>query len=191
MALIECPNCKRKISDTQPACIHCGYLLLKENFSVEAEGEEEKESEKKQFDDIERSEQTALWDEFYHIHPKYRKVKNKMLQQEKLQKWRVVDLIMFILLLIGGRFLIDEEKIVSVQLFYGGVALYVLFCLRMVVTAIILKILLNKNKKRWLIVLKRFQQWLSEKKQIEYTVKFETIKQKRYFECIDLKSEYY
>ena len=87
--------------------------------------------------------------------------------------------------------MIDEEKIVSVQLFYGGVTLYALFCLRMVVTAIVLKILLNKNKKRWLIVLKRFQQWLSEKKQIEYTVKFETIKQKRYFECIDLKSEYY
>lgn len=191
MALIECPNCKRKISDTQPACIHCGYLLKKENISAETAGEEEKESEKKQFDDIERSEQTALWDEFYHIHPKYRKVKNKMLQQEKLQKWRVVDLIMFILLLIGGRFLIDEEKIVSVQLFYGGVTLYALFCLRMVVTAIVLKILLSKNKKRWLIVLKRFQQWLSEKKQIEYTVKFETIKQKRYFECIDLKSEYY
>lgn len=27
MALIECPDCKKQISDQAPACIHCGHPM--------------------------------------------------------------------------------------------------------------------------------------------------------------------
>lgn len=30
MALIKCPECKKKISDEAYACIHCGYPLRKD-----------------------------------------------------------------------------------------------------------------------------------------------------------------
>ncbi len=37
MALIECPECKREISDKSEACIHCGYPMSKMNVQRESE----------------------------------------------------------------------------------------------------------------------------------------------------------
>ena len=38
MALIECPECARQISDTAPGCPHCGYVLKQQANSNSAQG---------------------------------------------------------------------------------------------------------------------------------------------------------
>ena len=38
MALISCPECNQKISDTSDKCIHCGYVLGKSRKIVEVSG---------------------------------------------------------------------------------------------------------------------------------------------------------
>lgn len=35
MALIKCPECGKEISDKAPACPHCGYPMVQEDFNVE------------------------------------------------------------------------------------------------------------------------------------------------------------
>ena len=32
MAMIQCPQCKKQISDQAEACVHCGYKLKKELY---------------------------------------------------------------------------------------------------------------------------------------------------------------
>lgn len=34
MALIECPECGSKVSDTVEACIHCGYVLKQKKYTI-------------------------------------------------------------------------------------------------------------------------------------------------------------
>ena len=35
MALINCPECNKEISDTAKSCIHCGYVLKEENNVIQ------------------------------------------------------------------------------------------------------------------------------------------------------------
>lgn len=36
MALVKCPDCKKKISNTAPSCPHCGHVLTAEDRKVKA-----------------------------------------------------------------------------------------------------------------------------------------------------------
>lgn len=190
MALIECPNCHKKVSDSCRACIHCG-AELRERSAVPAAASETDAAKK--FGKLPQEEQDALRAEFLREYPKYEELEERGRDFKKLLGWTPAEMFVLVALMLIGRLWLGEEDIVSRGYFLAGACLAIVLFVKGLVSNIALFIAVRVNEKHRLIALKRFQDWLRKEKDIEYIVKFDTFtkRSKKYFDRIDLRVEPY
>lgn len=196
MALIECPNCKKQVSDTRESCFHCGYKFQTAPIETEEKNQDENiiEQQKRDTDDsltnfssLRQIEKDKLWDEFYAKNPKYWKLKNKAYNIDGIRKVTGLCLIPLLVneLIFRNRPVINKEFFTIASVMY---ALLMFGGLIVAFSCIYAKSVCNKKA---LIVLKRFQNWLKTEKQIEYVVKFNRNqrKEKIFFDSINIEFE--
>lgn len=176
MSLIKCPHCGKEISNTVESCIHCGKKVVEEV---------ETGKQLKDFNSITPAEQTSLKKEFSTAFPEYAKYDNKEEEIKRVHKisWicTIVGIIMALPLIItksGGFFL------------FLGIAGLLLFFVSDIVD-IMCPALQRRYKKKYLVSLKKYQQWLKDVKGINYTVTFNAAEMnwKKYFDEINLTVE--
>lgn len=159
MPLITCLECGKSVSDTADTCIHCGAPLRCTAEVVQPE------AEKEQYYKLSFSRQAELKDEFNNQFPKYAQVKDR--NNLFLALIIVCCIVAVILMLPAVYFFITKN--LSDFLF---VEICLFLSLSMDIIASVLYVLKNRNKKKNLIVLKKYQTWLLHSKNIEYKVYF-------------------
>lgn len=180
MALIECPQCKKRISDSAKVCVHCGYDLAKARRL---------EQEKREFNRLPENEQQALQNEFYSQFPNYEKTQKSINKYNLISRiiyigWFIFALIFIILQIAHKAFKVDFQGDALMALaIVDGIILFVLSFFLIPV-----RILWRKYQRKFLTYIKGFQEWLLQVKQITYKVILDK-KQMKIFESIDLTKE--
>ena len=167
MPLITCPECGKSVSDTADTCIHCGAPLRCTAEVVQPE------AEKEQYYKLSFSRQAELKDEFNNQFPKYAQVKDR---NNLFLALIIVCYIVVVILLFHFfyKFLITKnlsDYWFSISDYWFSITwLSIALCCDII--AIVLNVLKKRNKKKNLIVLKKYQTWLLHSKNIEYKVYF-------------------
>lgn len=197
MALINCSKCGKKVSDKAEKCIHCGATLKEEK--VELLKKEEKQVTKVEnkknvikFFSLNRENQTRLEQEFISTDVKLMKFKRREIELVKFSHlgncfinfgfFCFLGLSLIITFLLNGE--IYRANIVSI----GGILLLVSMGLGVLIKIynLISKIMIKTSSKK-LIYLKKFEKWLKDNKEIEYSTVAMTSREKEIFEKIDLE----
>ena len=188
MALITCPNCQRKVSDTAEKCIHCGCNLAKPKAGNEIGITEERNYQK-----LTLTEQNNLKNEFYSVFPKYGAFNKK---QDRFYKSITITQIVsglafvcFIIMVIAFRVYRSATKntvpiILSIPLF----TLLAVWLIVGLVCWFLILVPQRKYKRNEMIVEKKFQRWLKDEKNIVYTVNFtkKMQKYKKFFDSVNV-----
>ena len=221
MALIECPNCKKKVSDTCSVCIHCGHVMQAPQPMAQPMAQPTPQpmmqptpqptmqpvprpavypapqpaAQGNTFARLPDKEKEQLWDAFYAKNPKYAKRLAREADYRGLFDLSTWAVVLFFLPVGVMRFFLDITMIHSEELVVAGFLIGAVMALVGLVGAITFRVLLYRCRRKGLIVLKRFQYWLKAEKGIDYVVKFDNDrrerKRKEYFDRIDLRYEQY
>lgn len=175
MALIKCPHCGKEISNTAQSCIHCGAGL------------NEKAEEREQLKDYDRlsfSEKANLKDQFNIAYPKYAKHEDKDEKIKRLEKISWGCIITGIVMMIP-LFFSQSTFFLTIGI-SGGILFFVSD-----IVDFLCPFMRRRYKKKYLIALKKYQQWLKDTKSIDYKVTFNSaeLKWKKYFDEINLEFE--
>ncbi len=165
MALISCPQCGGKVSDSAQKCVHCGYDFLK--AKQEEEKTKEKEHEAAVFNNLPEYEQKSILNEYYAKFPE----EAKSAKICKLYKWSGI-----IIVILFAVFFIAESVIVPLICFSKinptkGLTLATFFGLPGIVVCV-LSVILRISKKKIDTMscrnIKRFGKWLKNEKKLIY-----------------------
>lgn len=197
MALINCSKCGKKVSDKAEKCIHCGATLKEEK--VELLKKEEKQVTKVEnkknvikFFSLNRESQTRLEQEFISTDVKLMKFKRREIELEKFSHlgncfinfgfFCFLGLSLIITFLLNGE--VYRPNIASI----GGILLVISMGLGVLIKIynLISKIMIKTSSKK-LIYLKKFEKWLKDNKEIEYSTIAMTSREKEIFDKIDLE----
>ena len=189
MALITCKNCGKNISDTTEKCIHCGAPVgvdvettadSADNASVRTENKTEK---KINFLAMSDEDQIKLEEEFLDSDSDAFKWYKSFYEKKIVSGVMVVLMIPCLLGMLFG-----TTQGGSIWLRIVGIFLILSYCfLGMLFTVKVGS--RKKNKKRQFIYQKRFQRWLKEKKNIEYTPTLWKKGDEVIFESVDVDVE--
>lgn len=164
--LIECPECKEKVSDTAEVCIHCGAPIVKAK------------KERVKFNDLPVSEQEKLRNEFYEKYPKHKTLPAKIKKTSEFIF--LIWMAPIALFLVIGIILKFESTPSYVTAFISVGAFLVL--------TVLLIVMSNKTNRVNTVSEKRFYTWLEEKGYTVYAVLDE--KSKRIYDSItDIAAE--
>lgn len=198
MALIECKECGKRISDTTKVCVHCGAPtdiskneVLTEKH-VEAELSKNKESVDI-FQNLDYTRQCELEKEFWSVDRRAEKYKKR---SEKAHGTALLIVGYFFLLLFSLFFSsfqmlgffeggwIKNWEIYNL-FFYEG---FPLFPCLVGITLLSLVIIssLRCNKKKEALYKKQFQRWLRTEKNIEYIPQFNTEREKKIWDSMSI-----
>ncbi len=194
MGLITCKNCGKKISDTVENCIHCGKPIKETEQETATYDTSDKASSQQfaPFSFYTEDDRLALEREFLSNDEWAKKYRRTVEELPSFSRMSVFSLFLPILILdalhkfndnfTGFDFLnstiigsISILSFILLAIMFVGMVSYVIF------TKIHLKITMSKY-----IYMKKFQKWLKEVKQIDYTPTFIKIKEKEKFDQIDL-----
>ncbi len=189
MALIECPNCGKMISDTTNKCIHCEYDLVKNS----AEQTNENITELKDFDDCFPREKLMLRNEFYKTSGVYAIHIKKYKRYEMFLGTVGIALFGSIILLVIA-FVIRLIKLIAYNDDSGALAYFIFTTLFSLILVVSLTVVFcaprfgRKYEHNHLIIEKKFQHWLKCEKNINYVVKFtdKEKEEKAFFDAIDV-----
>lgn len=177
MSLITCPYCGKKVSDTVKVCIHCGHTL------------KEEPPEKNNYNLLSKSEKKKLRFEFNRICPEFEKTRKPAVV---IFVWVlcIVVIILFWAALLYFRFnppnlegLSEEEQ--TKQLASALGVIFFLFVL-MLIFGVIRSKLAKKYRRKYLVCLKKYQQWIIDTKDMDYDLKLFSKKEQKYFDNINL-----
>ena len=191
MALITCKNCGKSISDTTEKCIHCGAPVgvdvettadSADNASVKTENKTEK---KINFLAMSDEDQIKLEEEFLDSDPDAFKWYKSFYEKKIISGVMVV---LMIPCLLGMLFVTTQDG--SIELRIAGIFLLVAFCILAIVFSFSSKgISPRNNKRKQFVYQKRFQRWLKDKKNIEYTPTIWRKSDEAIFESVDIDVE--
>lgn len=174
MALIECPNCGKKISDSTVICIHCKFNLKKAKTE---------EKIKKSFSNIPKNLQKQYEYEFCCSNKTFRKIYksrlNYRLSAIAVSIGGFCALILMISLQIANiskRNLIDFKSPWAIVLTFS----MALLLLIEFISFVILLLLRRKLRKDNVIYYTEFSKWLSKNKQLELNCIFDEKEKKLY-----------
>ena len=186
MALITCENCGKSVSDTKETCIHCGFPLQKVQLSQESIPESHQANENKKYDKLSKHEKETLVREFWDEDTESHKYQNKLYVWDELKECFTTHTIILLLALAVTSFIVHYIKNQSAFFMTIGMSLIlgVVGFLGLVITFFQNKKLNSKTRK--LAQEKRFQQWLSSSKCIDYIPQFLNIKEQYLYEQINL-----
>lgn len=182
MALKTCPHCKKQVSDTVKVCIHCGKEI-DQGLQKETAA---KPSERKGYEKLTAPERRELEKEFVKGKPKYGKFFGKEPAYQYVTKISKAGYVVSILLDVINILFVKSSSTLAITLYIiGGVLL-----LASVACDVAFYILQNKYRKQLLIVLKKYQKWLSGKN-IDYVPNFQWLsdKWKSYFKTVNADME--
>lgn len=183
MALILCPHCQQKVSDTSDVCIHCGLSLKDVQRSAETH-------------EPTPAEMQAYEREFDETYSAYR------INEEDQNELIGIELA-YIFAILGFVFMVAVSQILNLclhveisergMIFWeiGMILLFVSFKLG-IIGRIVLTFKMKKYRKRVLFRQKVFQRWLYEKKGVkEFAALDKTAKEweKKYFSALDVSNE--
>lgn len=198
MALIICKECGKKVSDTCTKCIHCGTPILEGSDDIQKKSVAEKmqstvsddQKTLMNFDRLENDDRTILEREFLKCDSwarKYRRTKAEIPSFGFAIIWCICVLYIifktvftFELFPIGDVINPMFERISLISFIALGVLL-----VGMHIYSIFARIYLKISLGRY-VYMKKFQKWLKEYKDIEYTPPIIKIKEKRIFDSIDI-----
>jgi hypothetical protein len=142
-----------------------------------------KEAEsKKNFNELDYSTKTNLKNEFNRAHPKYSKFIDKESTYLKVKKISNIFTALGLVIGVIGLLMGTDNLLTLIVLIIGLLMFFVSD-----IVDIICPILIIRNKKKSLIILKKYQKWLCETKNIDFPVVFSHKERrwKRYFENIN------
>ena len=186
MALINCKKCGKTVSDTVLNCIHCGAPLKEE---PNAEQETSKKDVFPLFTDLSDTERTAIENEFLSSDKKSMRYRQRCAEKSK---FGTLSLLLFVL----GRVLLYAQDYVlnnlftvynpefidlSEKLLVGIVILWAVTDAIAIYLAIVAK---SRVKKQ--LYKKKLQRWILINKNMDYTPKFLSEKDRLVFNSIDL-----
>ena len=162
MALIECPNCGKKFSDTAEKCIHCGF-----DFRLQTENEQIKRQE---YSSLTEYEQNQLKSEFDASFSQFAKINKNFDKTEKADKVLSAFTIIFGLGLIASLIIFRIIKLNFESVFAYIVVVFTVFSFLFCVIKLIVwdLIIYKKRKRNHLAYLKKYRNWLNDEKHIEY-----------------------
>ena len=163
MALIQCPHCGERVSDTALKCIHCGGIL------------KDAPPPPKEYRELSDAEKEALSSEFERNYPEYAFLKlqkrNKMLETA-----RTVSIILFLVFwLLGDLFTVFGFVFAEAYETVGIVIYFISFW--SLVLCIVLVIVCRSERKNYFLNYKIFVKWLLKSKQIKLRPTFSSRKQ--------------
>ena len=173
MALVNCPNCGKPVSDSAEACPHCGFEFKAERIKKEVERE---------YGRLPVEKQKQLRDEYDRIYPTYKKsaVKRKKLSVFVLVGFLITFVLMVIIALLG------LHEGLEIYLILTTVVAVIIFLPTLFISVfLVLYTRLPSGMKKRLSDLKKFQSWLLKEKQLTYHVVL-TDREKQIFESIEL-----
>ncbi|MCM1546572.1 MAG: zinc ribbon domain-containing protein [Clostridiales bacterium] len=182
MALKTCPHCKKPVSDTVKVCIHCGNEI---DQGLQ-KGSAEPQPMRRGYENLTDYERRELEKEFVNGKPKYGKFFGKEPAYQYLTKISKAGYAVSILLDVIDILFMESMSALAIALYIiGGVLL-----LASVACDVAFYILQNKYRKQLLIVLKKYQKWLSGKN-IDYVPNFQWLsdKWKSYFKTVNADME--
>lgn len=164
MALIVCPNCGKKISDTASVCIHCGSPASpapKRGQTL--------------YTGLPVSKRTELETEFfYNIEPDCTVAGTKFANVAFCEKQLKISLsVVYVLFFCAAICGIFNAEIYTGLLFLCALLIFMCFNLMVIICIIIIKAIKIKRLKAMLIAIKRYQVWLAAERNILYSPHFD------------------
>ncbi|HBF86388.1 MAG TPA: hypothetical protein DDW54_01765 [Clostridiales bacterium] len=185
MAIINCPHCGQKTSDTNEICFHCGK-------SWKDVPEPKETPSKNDYNKLSLSQKTQLRERFYRKYPKYRKAYKLNAFWDKTKIITILIVSIFSSLWTILQFLVALKLLDTDNIFFGvlTVVLTALIAISIIfpLTALILR---GKRRYRAMLIEKKYWQFITVEKNFEYTVMFDgkDKKARMVFEKIDLDYE--
>lgn len=186
MALIVCPKCGKNVSDTTEKCFHCGFNLVTRSEAPVV---------LQRYNRLPVSEQNKLRSEYYKLNPEYESFDR---QHKKFIKiTNIIYIIGAICGLIAFCFyfgskiyrLVNNTNITWTLI---SILIFVVLEIGTILTSFIMrKVPYKRYRYNNLIIEKKFQKWLKDKKNIEYVVTFKEKqkKDKEFFDQIDITKD--
>lgn len=190
MALIECPYCGGKISDTAKSCVHCGKPLKlsagQEVTAQKAEPAKEQKTMSVSYSSLSKDEKLRLDRQFF-----YEEYKN---YGEDLDNLRSIDecrsTVAFIaaiaipwlaalVLIISNIDLIETNNL----LFVCAISIIAFLALFSIILVIVFSVKLYECNNKKIVALKKYSEWLA-KKNINFIPTFFSSRHVRYYEFI-------
>lgn len=178
MALIICPHCGQKISDTVEKCVHCGKLVKE---SVE---EEKKEVS---FNGLTIDEKTAIKKEFYNRYPKYQI--NSKKDSKQFNKLRYLRTFFSIIELLGYVFATIFDINSNEILGKIGIIFIILGIVGFIVMTVFIRKMTKINLRKKMLCEKKFWKWITTEKQMAYNVCFSSPKERDVYDSINIEYE--
>ena len=203
MALIQCKECGKRISDTTEVCVHCGAptrISVDETASeikvdMKSSGGEPSENKEELvvFQNLDFDRQCELEKEFWSVDRRAEKYKKR---SEKAHGTALLIVGYFFLLLFSlffssfqmlgffeGGWIKNWE--IYTLFFYEGFPLFP-YLVGITLLSLVIISSLRCNKKKEALYKKQFQRWLRTEKNIEYIPQFNTEREKKIWDSMSI-----
>ena len=189
MAIITCPYCGKQTSNTNEICYHCGNEWAKKPT--------EEANNKEDYNNLSLAEKTNLRQEFYEKYPKYYKIykRNRFWDSIKyiVRIIASIELLLMCLIRLSAMLSKSDNSFDIDNSVWLKITMIIFLALLIILILLPLAALALKSKRRYraMLIEKKYQSFIFNEKNMNYTVQFDSKdkKAKQVFEKIDLEYE--